>query len=202
MKFVKPSQLDRGNPGTWPLYYQLLVWVIIVGLIWFLYSRFFREDILSTQANNQTEISRLENDYRTLYQYSFDLPLYKPNKEDVIAKLYALLEFLPAETEMPNLIDETYKAAYASEINFTEFKPESSIVKEYYDIEPISLSADTTFMNFAHFVQSIGELPRILNVRRFDIEIANQNVDQLNISSDLETYIYNQDISSLVGDKK
>ncbi|MBV7434659.1 type 4a pilus biogenesis protein PilO [Cardiobacteriaceae bacterium TAE3-ERU3] len=200
MKLVKPSQLDRSNPGTWPIYYQILVWVVVAGLVWFLYNRFFREELIQTQSDNSSEIIRLQGDYRTLYQFSLDLPLYKDKKNELTDKLYSLLEFLPAETEMPNLIDETYKAAYESEINFSEFKPETSIVKQYYDIEPISLSTNTNFVNFAHFVESIGELPRILNVRRFDIGIASQNVDQLKISSDLETYIYNQDISKLVGE--
>lgn len=202
MKFVKPSQLDRNNPGTWPLYYQILIWVVIAGFTWFLYSRFVREDIISTQESNQNEITKLHNDYRTLYQYSLDLPLYKEKRSELTEKLLSLLEFLPAETEMPNLIDETYKSAYKSEINFSKFKPEASIVKQYYDIEPIALSANTNFVNFSRFVQSIGELSRILNVRRFDIQISQQNPDQLSITSDLETYIYNQDISDLLGSKE
>lgn len=198
MKFVKPSQLDRSNPGTWPAYYQVLVWVVMVGFVWFLYNRFFREDLLQNQISNRNEISKLQNDYRSLYQFSLDLPLYQKKKDELTDKLHSLLEFLPAETEMPNLIDETYKAAYKNDINFTEFRPEKSVVKQYYDIEPISLSAKTSFMNFAHFVESIGELPRILNVRRFDIEVSNQNGDALSVSTDLETYIYNQDISRLI----
>lgn len=202
MKLVKPSQLDRSNPGTWPVYYQLLIWAAILGLVWFLYSRFVREEMLNTQIGNQTDITQLQNDYRTLYQYSLDLPLYKEKKAELTKKLNDLLEYLPAETEMPNLIDATYKAAYESEINFTEFRPEESIVEQYYDIEPISLSATTNYINFAYFVQSIGELPRILNVRRFEISVDDQNTDLLNISSDLETYIYNQDVGELIGNQE
>ena len=36
MKFVSPRQLDISNPGTWPIYYKILFWVVIVGLAAFL----------------------------------------------------------------------------------------------------------------------------------------------------------------------
>ena len=42
MKFVSPSQLDTSNPGTWPVYYKIICWVIIVGLMAFVYNKFFR----------------------------------------------------------------------------------------------------------------------------------------------------------------
>ena len=200
VKLVKPGQLDTSRPGTWPIYYKILLWVLIFALMFFLYNRFVREDLLATQQRNQNDISELEKDYETLYQYSIDLPLYEEKKQELTEKLLSLLEFLPAQTEMPNLIDEVYQAAYKSDIIFNSFTPQSSIVSNYYNVEPISLSTTTNFKNFAQFVQYVGELPRILNVQKFEMAIDAQKNETLGITSTLETYIYNQDISRFVED--
>lgn len=198
MKLVKPGQLDTSRPGTWPIYYKILLWILIFVLLYFLYNRFIREDLLTTQQRNQSDIATLKKDYETLYQYSIDLPLYEEKKQELTEKLLSLLEFLPAKTEMPNLIDEVYQAAYKSDIIFSSFTPQDSIVSAYYNVEPISLSTSTNFENFAQFVQYVGELPRILNVKKFEMIIDTQKSDTLGITSTLETYIYNQDLSKFV----
>lgn len=198
MKLVKPGQLDTSRPGTWPIYYKILIWIFIFVLLCFLYNRFIREDLLTTQQRHQSDIATLKRDYETLYQYSIDLPLYEEKKQELTEKLLSLLEFLPAKTEMPNLIDEVYQAAYKSDIIFNSFTPQNSIVSNYYNVEPISLSTTTNFKNFAQFAQYVGELPRILNVKKFEMVIDTQKSDTLGITSTLETYIYNQDISKFV----
>lgn len=198
MKFVQPNQLDSKRPGTWPIYYQVLVWIGILALMIFLYGRFVREDLISQQQKNQTQIQDLEREYKTAYQYSVDLQLYEQRKQELSKKLVSLLEFLPAETEMPSLLEEIYKASYKSNINFTEFTPQNSIVNQYYDTMPISLKTSTGFSNLASFIQYIGELPRILNIRQFNLDIDQNTPETINVSSNLETYIYNQDISQFI----
>ena len=32
MKFVSPGQLDTSNPGTWPIYYKIILWVALIGV--------------------------------------------------------------------------------------------------------------------------------------------------------------------------
>lgn len=170
----------------------------MVILIAFIYTRFFRNDLIAQQQQNQSKINNLEQEYRQLYQFRLDLPLYETRKKELATKLVGLLEFLPAKTEMPSLIDEIYKAGYKSNINFSSLTPQNSVVNKYYNTEPISLVTSAGFSNFTSFVQYIGELPRILNIRSFDLNVDQKTLNSLNVQSKLETYIYNQDISRFV----
>ena len=104
MKFVSPGQLDTSNPGTWPIYYKILCWVIIVGLAAFLYNKFVREPLVEQQDAHKVRITQLKSEYGELYQYQQDLPKYKERSEELVGVLRSLLAYLPSNDEMPDLI--------------------------------------------------------------------------------------------------
>ena len=60
MKVISPSQLDMNNPGTWPIIYKILLWLLIVAGILFLYNQFLRTPILEEQAQNNQQIENFE----------------------------------------------------------------------------------------------------------------------------------------------
>lgn len=198
MKVVSPSQLDMNNPGTWPLVYKIILWIIMLTAIIFLYNRFLRTPVLEEQAQNNQKIESLKTDYANHYQYTLDLPLYKKRSEELIAKLKSLLDFLPAQAEMPDLIDDVYTTAVENEIIFQTFTPEKEVKQTYYDIMPIKLKTETGFVNFAKFAEKISKLERILNVADMKLEISKDNINNLIVDSQLQTYIYNQDIEALI----
>lgn len=198
MRIVSPSQLDMNNPGTWPIVYKVLLWLLMIAGMWFLYDRFLCTPILEEQAQNNQQIESLKREYAAHYQYTLDLPLYKQRSEELVLRLKSLLKFLPAETEMPDLIDDVYTTAVENEINFQTFTPEKEIKQNYYDIMPIQLKAETGYVNFAKFAEKISKLERILNVADMKIEISKDNINNLIIDSQLQTYIYNQDIETLI----
>ena len=72
MKFVSPRQLDISNPGTWPIYYKILFWVVIVGLAAFLYNKIVREPLVEQQDAHNMKITQLKSEYSELYQYQQD----------------------------------------------------------------------------------------------------------------------------------
>ena len=83
MKFVSPGQLDTSNPGTWPIYYKILCWVVIVGVAAFLYNKFVREPLVEQQDAHKLRITQLKSEYGELYQYQQDLPKYKERSEEL-----------------------------------------------------------------------------------------------------------------------
>lgn len=198
MKIVSPSQLDMNNPGTWPIIYKIILWIIMLTAIVFLYNRFLRTPILEEQEQHNQKIESLKRDYANHYQYTLDLPLYQKRSEELIVRLKSLLDFLPAEAEMPDLIDSVYTTAVENEIIFQTFTPEKEVKQTYYNIMPIKLKTETGFVNFAKFAEKISKLERILNIADMKIEISKDNINNLVIDSQLQTYIYNQDIETLI----
>ena len=198
MKVVSPSQLDMNNPGTWPIIYKILLWLLIVAGILFLYNQFLRTPILEEQAQNNQQIENLKQEYKINHQYALDLPLYQKRSEELISRLKSLLAYLPNKAEMPDLIDDVYTTAVENDINFQTFTPEKAVKQSYYDVMPIKLKVETGYVNFAKFAEKITQLERILNVADMKINISENNINNLVIDSQLQTYIYNQDIDTLL----
>ena len=198
MKFVSPGQLDTGNMGTWPIYYKVILWVAIVGIGAFVYNKFAREPLVEQQSANQTEIEGLEAKYKQLYQYTQDLPKYQERSAELVEILKSLLEFLPSEEEMPNLIDSVYAAGIDNNIIFNLFQPKLDVKRGFYDVKPIDLDADTKYANYSHFTGRISALQRILNVSDMSIKIDEKDPSKLSIKSQLQTYVYNQNLDEFL----
>lgn len=198
MKFVSPGQLDTSNPGTWPIYYKILCWVLIVGLAAFIYNKFVREPLVEQQDSYKAKITQLEIEYKELYQYQQDLPKYKERSEELVGVLKSLLAYLPSNDEMPDLIDSVYISGVDNGIIFDTFQPEKDIKQTYYDIKPIKLKTDTKYANFALFTGRISALQRILNVSDMSIKIADKDPNRLSVDSQLQTYVYNEDIDKFL----
>lgn len=195
MKLVSFSQLDRSRPGTWPIYYQVLIWIAIVVLFSFLYMKFLHNNLVTEQSSLDSQINNLEKEYTQLYQYSVDLPAYVAHKKKLVAKLQDYLTYLPSQTEMPSLVEEIYKTGSDNGIIFSAVTPGQSSTKQYYNLEPISLATKTAYDSFSYFSEQIASLPRILNVQNFDMTVEDNSSNGVVTTSILETYIYNQDIS-------
>ena len=198
MKFVSPGQLDTSNPGTWPIYYKIILWVLLVGLGAFAYNKAARETLIEQQEANKVEIDGLQQTYKQMYQYSQDLPKYQERSAELVAILKSLLEFLPSQDEMPDLIDSVYISGVDNNIIFDEFLPRNDIKENFYDIKPISLRTDTKYANFAQFTGRISALQRILNVSDMSIKIDEEDANKLTVNSQLQTYVYNQNLDEFL----
>lgn len=195
MKLVAPGQLDQKNPGTWPIYYKVLVWFVIAVLMIFLYKNFVYDDLISIQADNQRKIESLKADYQKFYQYKVDLPLYKEQQKQLKGILVDLLKILPSQTEMPNLIDQIYYASTQNGLNFAKLIPANQKKEKYYNTQPILLTTTVDFHSFRKFAEQINTLSRIVNLTKVNISTVKGYETLLSIETNLETYIYNQDLS-------
>ncbi len=199
MNIVSPSQLDTNNPGTWPLIYKVILWVVVIGIMLFVYNRFVRSPILEEQAIHQQEIETLKTEYQQLYQYTLDLPKYQERSKELVGILQGLLIYLPSKENMDDLIAETYMAARKYGINVDNFTPMSNLSEEYYDIKPISLNTETGFSNFAQFGEQISGLDRILNISSMTLDVnGTDNNKLLKIDSEMQTYIYTSDFQKFI----
>ena len=199
MKFVSPSQLDTSNPGTWPVYYKIICWVIIVGLMAFVYNKFFRQPLVEEQDTHNAKITELKDKYKVFYQYQQDLPKYQERTEALVGVLRSLLEYLPSDDEVPDLIDSVYVAGVDNGIIFDSFvRPDVDIKQPYYNIKPVKLKADTQYANFAKFTGRMSALQRIMNVSDMSIKIADNDPNKLTIERQLQTYVYNVDLDEFL----
>lgn len=202
MKIVPLSQLDANNPGTWPVYYQVILWIIMVAAMVFGYNKFFREELVIRQEQNLETTNGLKDKFEKLRQFTLDLDKYQKRNEELVVLLKSKLKNLPSDEEMPELIKQIHESALKNNIRFNLISPNENIIKQnYYNIKPIRLSVQTEYGNFAKFVQDISALDRILNVSDMTVKVAG-DVNTLDIDSSLQTYIYNPGDKGLFLDEK
>lgn len=208
MKFVSPSQLDQKNPGTWPIYYKIIIWIMIVVVIIGFFYQFFVTDLNSQQEANIKQIEDNQRQYKQLFQDTLDLDQYKQRKQELLAQLEKLLTYLPETNEVDKLIEDVYKSSLDSGINMTSYSPVRPYIRRpYYDIAPVNLSTTTYYTNFAKISQILTQLTRIMNIADFNLtvypEAGGQKVGDLFsdnaivVNAQLQTYIYNQNIEDL-----
>ena len=154
--------------------------------------------MVEQQNAHKNKITELEGKYKELYQYQQDLPKYKERSEELVGVLKSLLAYLPSNDEMPDLIDSVYVSGVDNGIIFDTFQPEKDVKQTYYDIKPIKLKTDTKYTNFSLFTGRISALQRILNVSDMSIKIADKDPNKLSVDSQLQTYVYNEDIDKFL----
>lgn len=209
MKLVPLNKLDANNPGTWPIYYKVIIWILLFVAILFAFNHFKVKEMEEIENSNNASIEEKKKIYQQLYQYTLDLDIYRKRNEELLAKLDALLVYLPAQNQIASLIDDVYATASDAGINLSGFKPaDKYIPTEYYDIAPISLNTTTYFTNFAEFSEGLTQLKQIMNISDFNLSIlkktSRSNNDYeiwadnaITVDTQLQTYIYNGDIEKL-----
>lgn len=210
MKFVPLNQLDQSNPGTWPIYYRVIIWVLLFVAILFAFNYFKLQDMNDTESRNKSTIEEKQNTYKKLLQYTADLDAYKAKNQELLARLESLLVYLPAHNQIASLIEDVYATASDTGINLSGFKPaDKYLPTEYYDVAPISLNTTTYFANFAQFSEGLTHLKQIMNISDFNLIILKNSAGNRGNSdtwadnaiavtdTQLQTYIYNGDIEKL-----
>lgn len=197
MKFVPLSQLDGSNPGTWPAYYKILLWLFIIAILAGGYYQFIRTPLMEEQESLQAQIDKRKNEFQKLLQETHDLDKHQKRFMELVRILEEHLKYLPAREEVPELIDAVYDAGVNNSINFTRISPLKEQKEKYYDINPVTLEANTGYSNFAHFAEAIAQLERILNVSDMKITM-NKSAEVLDVKSTLQTYVYNFNFDELV----
>lgn len=136
MKFVSPNELDSSNPGTWPIYYRALVWIVIAAIIVFGFKKFVVDDMVAEEEANNKKIEANKATFKDLYRKTLDLDLYKQRSKELLEQLQGLLVYLPEQDQVAKLIDDVYTASSDNGINWREYRPANRTVRNYYDVVP------------------------------------------------------------------
>lgn len=185
------KSLDQNNYGSWPMPVKATVLAFIVGLVafltWFLPITSKREEIASAEAEQQT----LLDQYREKESKARHLKEY----EDQVAKMQGdfreLLNQLPKETRISDLVDGINMAGMSSNIRFQDIKVEPEVSQELFIEQPIRIAAVGDYHEFGHFLSGLAKLPRIITLHDFEVTNPQPSLDhlpELNLVLNTKTY--------------
>jgi len=95
---------------------------------------------------------------------------------------------LPKKSQIPDLLDGINQAAMSSGLKFSTFQPESEVAHAgIYSEVPVSFSVESGFPQWMNFLDSVGEMKRIVDVKKVKIKTTDR-ADILKISGKIVTY--------------
>src|SRR5690606_32915480 len=95
---------------------------------------------------------------------------------DLEQKLKLALRQLPDSKELPVLLTDITSLGKDAGLEFRLFKPMPEVPRDFYAEVPIEIEFSGTYHDIARFFDKVSKLPRIVNVSRMDMEIANTDM--------------------------
>lgn len=169
------NNLDFQRMGGWPTpvkaVFAGLIFVIIVGLGWWLYV----EDKRNALRGLEGKEAELLQTFEFKQAKVVNLEAYRKQLDEMKEILRQMVRQLPSKTEMPDLLVDVSQTALSTGIDNQKFEPGPETVKEFYAEKPINLRMVGTYHQFGSFVSGVASLPRVVILTMHDISLKPQS---------------------------
>ena len=193
---MKPSMLladlDLADAAAWPgslkgvCFASLAIVVLAAGYL------FFLADSRYELAAAEREQERLRAQAQSKTQLVEQRPSAEAWRRQARAALTALLRRLPADTEVPGLIEDISKAAVANGLTIDSLTLGEEKPADLYLELPIALAVSGQYHQFGEFAADIAALSRLVTLHDFDIK-AHSDREGLTMTITAKTYRYTGD---------
>jgi len=192
LKSFDINNLDFNNAGSWPIAIKVIVFTLVFVLILGSGYWFMVKDQYAELDRAESQEVTLKQQYESKAFKVANLVAYRQQMEEMEESFGALLKQLPADTEVPGLLEDITNTGLGTglDINSIGLKPEVS--REFYVELPIDISVSGTYHDMAAFVSGVAALPRIVTLHDFNISSSGKSGD-LTMDISAKTYRYNPD---------
>jgi len=136
-------------------------------------------------------IQRQVDQQQVIYRKNLQLTRYLPEKKKEFAglnkQLKVALNMLPRQFQIPDLVEGISRAGRNSGLEFTVFKPAPEERKQFYAEVPVNFVVTGTYRQLLTFLRRVGEIPRIVDVKRLSIRRHGQD-GPLEVTGQAVTY--------------
>lgn len=193
-KSLDLNNLDPKNPGTWPTPVMILACLALLVIIPVLGYYFYLSDIRSQLDSEIGKEPDLFQQFKTKAQQAASLDAYKAQMKEINKTFSGLLRQLPADTEVPGLVEDITKAGLTSGLEFSEIKLLPEVQQPFYVELPLQIRVVGNYHSFANFASKVAALPRIVTLNDFSITpVQIGDSSKLTINVMAKTYRYKGD---------
>ena len=170
MNNINLNELTLDNIGQWPMVIKLaLVGILSVLLIGLGYWVLIKPNFEQYEVFQQEE-KNLRLEFETKANQAANLQAYRNQLELMQQKFGAMLRQLPAQHEMPGLLEDISKTGIASGLKFELFAPQPEVNYDFYIELPIKIKVVGDYHELAIFLSRVAEMSRIVTLHDFAIE--------------------------------
>lgn len=189
LKGFETSDLTLDNIGAWPILVRTLVWVLVFVLClvggYFYWIADLRLELASVEAKEQ----QLREEFEKKAFKAAKLEPLKQQMKEMESSFEVLLGQLPADTEVPGLLEDMTEKAVSNGLDIASIKLQSERVQEFYIELPIAIEVSGAYHDLAAFVSGIAGLPRIVTLHDFSVS-SNRELTSQSMSITAKTYRY------------
>ncbi len=197
MKSLSLSSMKFQIPLKWiqyvyavPLWQKLAVlaaaWVVPIAIFIGLIAYPSWQEILELNK----AIGVLTEDVRYLESRKQTIPKLQDEITAMEQILSDALMLLPDKKNVPSILSEISTLGNEVKMDFTEFKPENEVIKQFYAEIPMTLKMNGAFYNTMFFFDKISKMARIVNVKEITLggaKLAKEIMSQKAVSSVLKS---------------
>lgn len=156
--------IRMNNPESWPGWFRsgflALVLLAALGLIAIPVWSESLIELHQKQAESQERMAR----YKHLAGEAALLEQYRDRVAALDASFGTLLEMIPAELEMVQILNQFSQVARASGVRLELFKPEMEVHEDAYAILPVHMRLSGSFNGIVRFLESISGMQHLVTV--------------------------------------
>ncbi|MEB2343682.1 MAG: type 4a pilus biogenesis protein PilO [Deltaproteobacteria bacterium] len=141
------------------------------------------EQVAAKERNLQRQVSEVRAIVANLAAFEQEL-------SDLEQKLKLALRQLPDSKELPVLLTDISSLGKDAGLEFKLFKPKAEVVRDFYAEVPIEIEFSGSYHDIARFFDKVSKLPRIVNVNRMVMKLADADTQStvLNVSGEATTF--------------
>lgn len=191
-RLFERTDYEFENIGVWPRVVRLVLalglFSLLVGLGYYLTVRDLNAEFDQAVAQE----AQLKKMFEERAFEVANLEVYRLQMEQIEESFKGLLAQLPADTEVPGLLEDITEIGLGSSLQIGSITLQPEQAAEFYVELPIKIAASGGYHDFASFISGIAGLPRIVTLHNYSIQSIGRN--QLQLSIDAKTYRYKGDI--------
>lgn len=171
--------LDGQNQGSWPWFIKVLAaFSIVVTIAALAYAVPISSKMAQIGAAEAEQETLLEV-YRKKESKARHLEAYKAQVRQMEVEFTALLDQLPKDTRVSDLVEGINLTGMDSGIRFKDISIEPEIEQPLFIEQPIRIEAVGDYHQFGAFVSRLAALPRIITMADFQVTNAKPSLDTL-----------------------
>jgi type IV pilus assembly protein PilO len=156
----------------------VLLCAAVIGLYGYLFYRPARAELARAQTQER-ELQRKVGEVRAIVA---NLATFEKELEELEGRLKLALRQLPDSKELPVLLTDITSLGKDAGLEFKRFRPQAEVVRDFYAEVPIEIEFSGGYHDIARFFDKVSRLPRIVNVSRLEMELADADLEGTRLS--------------------
>lgn len=195
------KNINFNDLGSWPVPVKIVGILAVCLVVLFAGFWFLIQGEWDQYVEDQKKEVSLRETFMNKKGLAINLPAYKQQMEEMEQTFGSLLRQLPNTTEVPDLLVDITQAGLGRGLEFTLFRPEKELPKDFYAEMPISVEVRGSYHELAQFVSDVAALPRIVTFGDINIMASSGKDNKLTMSAKARTYRYLEEAGAIKQDK-